>query len=158
MMVKRRKRKRLKLNRKEKKRRYRKRERDENGQIIKKRKKSGLTRLCYMSQELKDIVGSTAPLPRNKITKGFWDYTEANGLKKPGRIIVCDDKLKKIWGNDVESIHMYAVQKGLKEHITTMSKEEEKKYKEKNPHLFMDEIEDEKKEKKKVKKKNGLKG
>ena len=35
---------------------------------------------------------------------------------------------------------MYEVQRGLKEHITTMSKEEEKKYREDNPHLFLDEL------------------
>merc|ERR1712130_364032 len=122
------------------KRRYRKKERDENGNIIKKRKKSGLTRLCYMSQELKDIVGFDGPLARNCITKKFWDYTEKNGLKKPGRIIMTDEKLKSVWGQNVEQIHMYSVQKGLKEHITTMSKEEEEKYKQQNPHLFQEEL------------------
>eukprot|EP00484_Ammonia_sp_Unknown_P030485 CAMPEP_0197038780 /NCGR_PEP_ID=MMETSP1384-20130603/15667_1 /TAXON_ID=29189 /ORGANISM="Ammonia sp." /LENGTH=557 /DNA_ID=CAMNT_0042469267 /DNA_START=59 /DNA_END=1732 /DNA_ORIENTATION=- len=122
-----------------KKRRYRKRERDENGQIIKKRKRSGLTRLCFMSDELRAVVGKDGPMPRNKITKGFWDYTEAHGLKRKGRIILCDVALKKIWGEHVEQIHMYSVQKGLKEHITTMNKEEEKRYKLANPHLFDEE-------------------
>eukprot|EP01083_Nonionella_stella_P145561 456374_1 len=119
-----------------KKRRYRKRQRDENGQIIKKRKKSGLTRLCFMSKDLQDIVGDDRPLARNKITKGFWNYLEHKKLKLPGRIIQTDEKLKKIWGNDVETIHMYSVQKGLKAHITTMSKDLESKYKKENPHLF----------------------
>ena len=59
-----------------KKRRYRKKVRDENGNVIKKRKNSGLTRLCFMSDTLKKIVGKEGPLARNKITKGFWDYTE----------------------------------------------------------------------------------
>eukprot|EP01083_Nonionella_stella_P271435 919728_1 len=119
-----------------KKRRYRKRLRDENGNVIKKRKKSGLTRLCFMSDELKAIVGDEYCLQRNKITKGFWDYTKVENLKKPGRIIICDEKLKKIWGDETEQIHMFQVQKGLKAHITTMSKQEEKEYKLENPHLF----------------------
>ena len=59
-----------------KKRRYRKKIRDENGNIFKKRKKSGLTRLCFMSDSLKIIVGKEGPLARNKITKGFWDYLQ----------------------------------------------------------------------------------
>ena len=63
-------------------------------------------------------------------------------MKKKGRIIICDDNLKKIWGENVDEIHMYSVQKGLKEHITTMSKDEEKKYREENPHLFQDELDD----------------
>ena len=63
-------------------------------------------------------------------------------MKKKGRIIVCDDKLKKIWGENTEQIHMYSVQKGLKEHITTMDKDREKQYREENPHLFEDEQED----------------
>jgi len=120
------------------KRRYRRKERDADGNVIKKRKNSGLTRMCFMSEELKAIVGKEGPLPRNIITRLFWHYTEVNGLKKKGRIIACDDKLKKIWGDDVNEIHMYSVQRGLKEHITTMSKEEENKYKEEHPHLFED--------------------
>ena len=55
---------------------------------------------------------------------------------------MCDDKLKKIWGEKTEQIHMYSVQKGLKEHITTMDKDREKEYREENPHLFEDEQED----------------
>jgi len=121
------------------KRRYRRKERDAEGNVIKKRKNSGLTRMCFMSEELKAIVGKEGPLPRNVITRLFWHYTEVNGLKKKGRIIACDDKLKKIWGDDVNEIHMYSVQRGLKEHITTMSKEEENKYKREHPHLFDDE-------------------
>ena len=47
---------------------------------------------------------------------------QTHGLKKKGRIIRCDAKLKAIWGDDVDEIHMYSVQRGLKEHITTMTK------------------------------------
>jgi chromatin remodeling complex protein RSC6 len=90
-----------------------------------------------MSDELIVIVGNDGPLPRNKITKGFWDYTEEQGLKKKGRIITCDAALKKIW-TDKEEIHMYDVQKGLKVHITTMTKDEEHKWRLKNPTKFND--------------------
>ena len=74
----------------------------------------------------------------------FVFFLKANDLKRKGRIIICDDKLKAIFGENTEQIHMYDVQKGLKEHITTMSKEKEKRYREENPDLFEDESEDEK--------------
>ena len=46
------------------KRRYRRKERDAEGNVIKKKRNSGLTRMCFMSQELKSIVGEEGPLPR----------------------------------------------------------------------------------------------
>ena len=68
----------------------------------------------------------------------FFCFCQNHKLKKPGRIITCDANLKKIWGDDINEIHMYSVQKGLKSHITTMSKEAEHNYRLENPHLFKD--------------------
>lgn len=127
------------------KRRYRRRKkRDEEGNMIvqKKKRRSGLTRMAYLSEELQAIVGKQGPMPRNVITRGFWEYAQTNGLKT-GRIIRCDAKLKTIWGEDVDEIHMYSVQKGLKGHIRSMTKNEEDTYRKEHPNLFSDEDTDE---------------
>merc|ERR1712013_288215 len=96
---------------------------------------SPLTRMSRMSADLQAIIGVDGPMPRNKIIKAFWDYCERNGLKRKGRLICCDAKLKRIYGEDTQKVHLYDVQSGLSRHITIMTREEEAQHKREHPNF-----------------------
>ena len=48
------------------------------------------------------VLGSGDPLPRTAVTKLLWDYIKAHELQNPKnkRNILCDDKLKALFGKD----------------------------------------------------------
>ncbi|RLN01082.1 upstream activation factor subunit spp27-like [Panicum miliaceum] len=66
----------------------------------KKRPASGITRPKPISPELREFVGGAAELPRTEAIKFVWAHIKGNNLQDPNnkKIIICDDKLKKIFG------------------------------------------------------------
>ncbi|KAF8783956.1 hypothetical protein HU200_000047 [Digitaria exilis] len=66
----------------------------------KKRPASGITKPKPISPELREFVGGAAELPRTEAIKLVWAHIKGNNLQDPNnkKIIVCDDKLKKIFG------------------------------------------------------------
>ncbi|KAJ1265493.1 hypothetical protein BS78_08G080200 [Paspalum vaginatum] len=66
----------------------------------KKRAASGITKPKPISPELREFVGGAAELPRTEAIKLVWAHIKGNNLQDPNnkKIIICDDKLKKIFG------------------------------------------------------------
>ncbi|XP_047050885.1 protein TRI1-like [Lolium rigidum] len=66
----------------------------------KKRAASGIMKPKPISPELREFVGGAAELPRTEALKIIWAHIKGNNLQDPAnkKIIVCDDKLKKIFG------------------------------------------------------------
>ncbi|XP_062204576.1 upstream activation factor subunit spp27-like [Phragmites australis] len=66
----------------------------------KKRTASGITKPKPISPELREFVGGAEELPRTEAIKMVWAHIKGNNLQDPNnkKIIVCDDKLKKIFG------------------------------------------------------------
>ncbi|CAD5189813.1 uncharacterized protein LOC135642264 [Musa acuminata AAA Group] len=64
-----------------------------------KRRPRGITKSRPVSPELQAVVGE-AEIPRTQALKKIWAYIKENNLQDPDnkRIIVCDEKLKKIFG------------------------------------------------------------
>ncbi|KAL6643991.1 hypothetical protein ACP70R_018757 [Stipagrostis hirtigluma subsp. patula] len=66
----------------------------------KKRPASGITKPKPISPELREFVGGAEELPRTEAIKMVWAHIKGNNLQDPNnkKIIVCDEKLKKIFG------------------------------------------------------------
>ncbi|CAD6270028.1 unnamed protein product [Miscanthus lutarioriparius] len=66
----------------------------------KKRPASGITKPKPISPELREFVGGAPELPRTEAIKLVWAHIKGNNLQDPNdkKIIICDDKLKKIFG------------------------------------------------------------
>lgn len=66
----------------------------------KKRAASGITKPKPISPELREFVGGAPELPRTEAIKLVWAHIKGNNLQDPNnkKIIICDDKLKKIFG------------------------------------------------------------
>ncbi|URE14517.1 SWIB [Musa troglodytarum] len=64
-----------------------------------KRRPRGITKSRPVSPELQAVVGE-AEIPRTQALKKIWAYIKENNLQDPDnkRVIVCDEKLKKIFG------------------------------------------------------------
>lgn len=59
------------------------------------------SRLLTPSAELAAVIGPEPP-PRTDLVKQLWAYIKANNLQESSdkRIIVCDDKLRAVFGRD----------------------------------------------------------
>mmetsp|Transcript_92048 Transcript_92048/g.112713 ORF Transcript_92048/g.112713 Transcript_92048/m.112713 type:complete len:343 (+) Transcript_92048:38-1066(+) len=79
----------------------------------------GFAKLVNVSNDMKNIFNIDKPIPRHNVTKIFWKYVKNNKLKRDGRIIYCDDGLKLLF--NCNQIHMYHVQKLLKNHMQTIN-------------------------------------
>uniref|UniRef100_A0A0E0RHQ3 DM2 domain-containing protein n=1 Tax=Oryza rufipogon TaxID=4529 RepID=A0A0E0RHQ3_ORYRU len=66
----------------------------------KKRAASGIMKPKPISAELREFVGGAEELPRTEALKIIWAHIKGNNLQDPNnkKIIVCDEKLKKIFG------------------------------------------------------------
>ncbi|OAY67599.1 upstream activation factor subunit spp27-like [Ananas comosus] len=64
-----------------------------------KRRPRGITKPRPISPELQELVG-VKEIPRTQALKLIWAYIKENNLQDPEnkRIVVCDEKLKKIFG------------------------------------------------------------
>ena len=60
-----------------------------------------------LSAELEAVVGK-GPMPRSEIVKKIWVYIKGNNLQdaKDKRMIICDAKLKPVFGDKVHMMKM----------------------------------------------------
>ncbi|KAH3664204.1 hypothetical protein OGAPHI_004555 [Ogataea philodendri] len=68
------------------------------------------------SEKLAEFLGSSEPIARTQVVKKIWEHVKANELQNPQdrREILCDDKLKPIFGNKV---NMFKMNKVLVDHL-----------------------------------------
>lgn len=68
-----------------------------------------------LSPKLAELLGESR-LPRTQVVKRVWDYVKANQLQNPSdkREILCDDKMKEIFGRKVT---MFQLNKVLSQHL-----------------------------------------
>ncbi|KAI7744027.1 hypothetical protein M8C21_019618 [Ambrosia artemisiifolia] len=66
----------------------------------KKRAPRGFSKPRPVSPEMRDFLGGRTEIPRTEVLKVIWAHIKQNGLQDPNnkRVIVCDEKLKKIFG------------------------------------------------------------
>jgi upstream activation factor subunit UAF30 len=70
----------------------------------------------FASLELQAVIGESGSVSFFNIVKLLWAYIKANGLQK-GRDIVCDDKLRAVFGRD--SVGSFQMSKFLSQHMMT---------------------------------------
>ncbi|KAG7814353.1 hypothetical protein KL921_000627 [Ogataea angusta] len=75
-----------------------------------------LTKGVVPSEALANFLGSSDPIARTQVVKRIWDYVKANGLQNPNdrREILCDDKLRPIFG---DKVNMFTMNKVLVRHL-----------------------------------------
>ncbi|XP_076933866.1 uncharacterized protein LOC143599923 [Bidens hawaiensis] len=66
----------------------------------KKRAPRGFSKPRPVSSEMREFLGGRTEIPRTEVLKVIWAHIKENGLQDPNnkRVIMCDDKLKKIFG------------------------------------------------------------
>ncbi|KAJ0441793.1 putative transcription regulator SWI/SNF-BAF60b family [Helianthus annuus] len=66
----------------------------------KKRAPRGFSKPRPVSPEMREFLGGRTEIPRTEVLKVIWAHIKENGLQDPNnkRVIVCDEKLKKIFG------------------------------------------------------------
>ncbi|XP_071698362.1 uncharacterized protein [Rutidosis leptorrhynchoides] len=66
----------------------------------KKRAPRGFSKPRPVSPEMKEFLGGRTEIPRTEVLKVIWAHIKKKNLQDPvnKRVIVCDDKLKKIFG------------------------------------------------------------
>ncbi len=81
------------------------------------KKANALSKPVTPSADLADIVGKE-PMPRTQVVSKIWDYIRKHDLQDPKdkRVIVGDDKLKKIFGKD--SATMFELNKLITPHLS----------------------------------------
>jgi chromatin remodeling complex protein RSC6 len=79
-------------------------------------KPNALQQPLQPSAELAAIVGE-GTMPRGEVVSKVWDYIKAHKLQSPddGRVIVADDKLRKVFGKDQAT--MFEMNKMLAQHL-----------------------------------------
>ncbi|KAK1439959.1 hypothetical protein QVD17_05784 [Tagetes erecta] len=67
----------------------------------KKRAPRGFSKPRPVSPEMKEFLGGRTEIPRTEVLKVIWAHIKENNLQDPAnkRVIVCDEKLKKIFGD-----------------------------------------------------------
>lgn len=81
-------------------------------------KKSGLSKPMTVSPELEEVVGP-GPMPRTQVTKALWAYIKEHNLqdKENRRMIVADEKLKKVFGGE-SKVNMFEMTKLVSKHLS----------------------------------------
>lgn len=71
-----------------------------------------------LSPELEAVVGK-GPMPRSEIVSKIWVYIKGNNLQdaKDKRIVVCDEKLQKVFGGQ-KTVHMMKMAGFLSKHLS----------------------------------------
>lgn len=79
-------------------------------------KPNALQQPLQPSQELAAVVGE-GTMPRGEVVSKVWVYIKAHKLQSPddGRLIVADDKLRKVFGKDQAT--MFEMNKLLAQHL-----------------------------------------
>ncbi|KAG7873736.1 hypothetical protein KL938_005146 [Ogataea parapolymorpha] len=75
-----------------------------------------LTRGVLPSEALAQFLGSSEPIARTQVVKKIWEYVKANELQNPNdrREILCDDKLRPVFG---DKVNMFTMNKVLVKHL-----------------------------------------
>lgn len=73
------------------------------------------TKPYILSEPLAELLGQKE-LPRTQVVKGVWDYIKAHDLQNPEdrREILCDDKMRKVFG---KTVTMFSMNKVLVDHL-----------------------------------------
>ncbi|KAJ4790732.1 SWIB/MDM2 domain superfamily protein [Rhynchospora pubera] len=81
------------------------------------RQGKGIMKPWPISPELQELVGAPE-MARTEVIKAIWAYIKSNNLQDPEkkRIIVCDDKLKKVFGGK-DRVDFLEVSKLLNPHF-----------------------------------------
>lgn len=79
-------------------------------------KPNALQQPLQPSEELAAVVGG-GTMPRGEVVSKVWVYIKAHKLQSPddGRVIVADDKLRKVFGKDQAT--MFEMNKLLAQHL-----------------------------------------
>eukprot|EP00984_Skeletonema_dohrnii_P018570 scaffold8688_cov103-Skeletonema_dohrnii-CCMP3373.AAC.6 len=85
----------------------------------KKKKGGGLAAVKEISPKLSAFLGCGNEAARTDVVKGLWDYIREHNLQDPSdkRQIILDDKMKAVFGKDVESFSMFTMNKYISPHI-----------------------------------------
>lgn len=92
---------------------------DDEEQPKKKGGGGGLSAVKELSPKLSAFLGCGTHAARTDVVKGMWDYIRENNLQDPNdkRQIRLDDKMKEVFGSDVESFSMFTMNKYISPHI-----------------------------------------
>ncbi|KAL7498511.1 hypothetical protein ACHAWT_006303 [Skeletonema menzelii] len=84
-----------------------------------KKKGGGLSAIKEISPQLSAFLGCGKEAARTDVVKGMWDYIREHNLQDPNdkRQIILDDKMKEVFGKDVESFSMFTMNKYISPHI-----------------------------------------
>jgi len=79
----------------------------------------GLAAVKEISPKLSAFLGCGKHAARTDVVKGMWVYIRDNNLQDPNdkRQIILDDKMKGVFGKDVESFSMFTMNKYISPHI-----------------------------------------
>mmetsp|Transcript_5498 Transcript_5498/g.10680 ORF Transcript_5498/g.10680 Transcript_5498/m.10680 type:complete len:308 (+) Transcript_5498:174-1097(+) len=91
--------------------------RGSGGSSAKKARKAGTQPPYRLSEALSEVTG-TDILPRPQVVSKIWDYIKAHDLQNPNdkREILCDDKLKKIFGGK-SKVTMFKMNTFIGDHL-----------------------------------------
>ncbi len=83
----------------------------------KRKPNAAFMRPLALSADLGAVVGSK-PIPRTQVTKKIWEYIKKNKLQDATnrRMIVADDKLKKVFGGK-KKVSMFDMSKLISKHV-----------------------------------------
>jgi chromatin remodeling complex protein RSC6 len=84
----------------------------------KRKPNAAFMRPMTVSDDLSQVVG-TKPIPRTEVTKKLWAYIKKNKLQDSvnRRMIVADDKLKKVFGGKTK-VNMFEMTKLVSKHLS----------------------------------------
>eukprot|EP00573_Skeletonema_grethae_P006635 CAMPEP_0201700720 /NCGR_PEP_ID=MMETSP0578-20130828/29612_1 /ASSEMBLY_ACC=CAM_ASM_000663 /TAXON_ID=267565 /ORGANISM="Skeletonema grethea, Strain CCMP 1804" /LENGTH=316 /DNA_ID=CAMNT_0048187831 /DNA_START=63 /DNA_END=1013 /DNA_ORIENTATION=+ len=92
---------------------------DEEEAPTKKKKGGGLSAIKEISPKLSAFLGCGKEAARTDVVKGLWDYIREHNLQDPSdkRQIILDDKMKNVFGKDVDRFSMFTMNKYISPHI-----------------------------------------
>eukprot|EP00546_Thalassionema_frauenfeldii_P003827 CAMPEP_0178919964 /NCGR_PEP_ID=MMETSP0786-20121207/14736_1 /TAXON_ID=186022 /ORGANISM="Thalassionema frauenfeldii, Strain CCMP 1798" /LENGTH=312 /DNA_ID=CAMNT_0020593967 /DNA_START=67 /DNA_END=1005 /DNA_ORIENTATION=+ len=83
------------------------------------KRSGGLTAVKEISTELANFLGKGNQMARTDVVSSMWDYIKENNLQNPDnkREIILDDKMKDVFGHDVDRFTMFSMNKYISVHI-----------------------------------------
>ena len=101
-----------------------KKEKNRNNQDNDKKKVNGFNKEFNLSSALSDVIGINKD-SRPQVVKKLHTYFKENNCKDPkdGRVILCDEKLKKVFNNR-KSVTMFSMNKYISSHLYAIEDDE----------------------------------